>query len=71
MTVREALLASKENGHTYSRVSNTGFVGWICWNDTTMYRLSAEDLVAEDWEPSSKVIEALTDGAYTVVEGDQ
>lgn len=71
MDVRAALLASKENGRSYSRARVLhGTRGWIRWDpekgESFMYRLTYEDLVAEDWELSSETIERITKGRWVV-----
>lgn len=46
MTLREALLASKENGLAY----HSGNHGWVKWDEQHAYRFSCLALVADDWE---------------------
>lgn len=68
VTLREALLLSKDTGENFTRDSSEGFVGWVSWVDHFIYELEGEDIVAEDWQPSSQVIERLTKGRWTTAD---
>jgi len=66
MNIVEALKESKESGRSYSRdVGSGGYSGWIAWDDNHVYTdLTAEDLIADDWIPSSEMVEKLTSGRW-------
>lgn len=66
MTLLEALLVSRENGSTYMRVGGGG--GFVRWDDQTVYRFTATDLVADDWENVETGIPKLTKGRWGAVE---
>lgn len=46
MTIGEALAASKLNGRAYARGGGL----WVRYDPDFVYRLSAEDLMADDWQ---------------------
>jgi hypothetical protein len=55
VTLREALLISRQTGQDFQRDDNVrGYGGWVRWDKNWTYRFSAEDLVADDWQPLSK-----------------
>lgn len=68
MTIVEALKRSKaDQGSKFMRMhpGSDGHVGWIAWYAPEwVYRLSFEDLTADDWEPQAVVIEKVTQGRY-------
>lgn len=66
MTLREALLDSKKTGKTYMSVEHSG--GFVSWDDETMYKFSAEQLVADDWESVQTGIPKLTNGRWGAVD---
>ena len=46
MTLREALLDSRDTGSLWEREAGSC---WVRWDDDGVYRLTAEELVADDW----------------------
>jgi hypothetical protein len=70
LTIIEALKLSRENGRTYSRRPKSGsYVGWIAWDDDhEYYGLSAEDLIAEDWQDSAQTVSEITGGRWVLAE---
>ncbi len=52
MTIVEALRESRATGKAYERgtCTPTSFGGWLKWDDAWEYKLSADDLVADDWQ---------------------
>lgn len=69
MTISEALKASRDTGITFSRSSSSGYVGWIAYHPTHVYKhLTADDLMADDWETSAAKIERITGGKWRLVE---
>lgn len=65
MTLREALVDSKETGNTF--VSSTGG-GFVRWCDETVYEFTAEQLVADDWEDVKTGIPRMTGGRWRAAE---
>jgi hypothetical protein len=70
MNIKDALLESKANGgRAYSRKKpDVGTVGWVAFDAETgaccIYRLTWEDLTADDWEPSSDTVARITNGRW-------
>jgi hypothetical protein len=62
MTIVEALKESKESGTTYMRVHGGG--GFVRWVAGYVYKFKADDLLADDWEPSETGIPKLTGGRW-------
>lgn len=46
LTISEAMRRSKETGAAYTR---PGACYWIKWSHNWTYRVSADDLIANDW----------------------
>lgn len=66
MTIVEALKRSKETGQSFTRGGSTGYEGWISYHEGWVFKdLTTEDLMADDWEESSAVIERITKGRWT------
>lgn len=72
MNVKRALEWSrKHDGRAVSRAhpGDAGFGGWISWRDATfVYKLTFEDLTAEDWEPAAETVGRETKGRWAIVE---
>lgn len=48
MTLRDALLKSKETGKDICRECGDG--GWATWKEGWVYKFTGEDILADDWE---------------------
>lgn len=52
MNIGDALRESRKTGRAFERGdSGPGWDGWIKYDAEHTYRLSAEDLMSDDWEP--------------------
>lgn len=49
MNIREAMLASRETGRAVVRDGGTKWIRWVEPERECVYRLTADDLLAEDW----------------------
>ena len=52
MNIGDALKKSKEEGGAFSRRIGRAWIAW--WSEDFEYRLTYDDLVANDWEPTGK-----------------
>ena len=71
MNIKEALEWSRaHSGRSVSRAKPIcGTVGWIAWDtDAFVYKLTFEDLTADDWEPSAVTVENVTQGRWTTAD---
>lgn len=68
MSIVEALKKSKETGESFTRTSGGG---WISWDADWTYKLSGEDLIADDWEPAVELISRITGGKWCLAETNQ
>ncbi len=51
MTISEAMIESKKTDTAFYRGNSTGYGGWVKYDPKWKYRhLTAEDLIADDWE---------------------
>jgi len=66
MTIIEALTLSKKNGRAYMRVR--GGAGFVQWAEGYTYRLTTEDLLADNWEDVATGIPKLTGGRWSAAE---
>lgn len=51
MNIKQALEFSKRTGRSVSRTGRDGWPGWVRYDEKWTYRLSVQDLMADDWEP--------------------
>jgi hypothetical protein len=51
MNIKQALEFSKQTGRSLHRTVRDGWPGWIKYDEKWTYKLSAVDLMADDWEP--------------------
>jgi hypothetical protein len=71
MNIKEALEWSKANGgRQVSRKTPVhGTVGWISWDtEAFVYKLTFEDLTADDWESTAENISRITNGRWYLLE---
>jgi hypothetical protein len=75
VNIKEALEWSKANGgrHVSRGSPDCGTDGWIAWSaehggPAFVYKLTYEDLTADDWEPSAELIDRITNGRWRAVE---
>jgi hypothetical protein len=72
MNIQQALQWSKDNGGRHisrARPQTHGTVGWIAsFKPEFVYRLTFEDLTADDWEPAADTIARVTNGRWAPIE---
>lgn len=64
MTLLEAMTWSKDTGGSFSRNGST-FCSWVAGYT---YRLTAEEILADDWEDVATYIPRLTNGRWGAAE---